>query len=45
MNDAAKLAEQRAREVLLTQPHTQQVVLDSPPGAGKTGVVERLPIK
>jgi len=38
-------AEQVTKEVLLTQPHTKQLVLDSPPGAGKTGVVERLAIQ
>lgn len=35
-------ADIRTRQILLTQPETSQLVVDSPPGAGKTGVVERL---
>ncbi len=41
----AQLAEARAREILLTQPHTADLVIDSPPGAGKTGIAERLAIQ
>jgi hypothetical protein len=40
-----QLAEQRTREVLLAQPAVSQLVIDSPPGAGKTGIVERLAIQ
>jgi hypothetical protein len=37
------LAAQEA--VLQTQPHSLRVILDSPPGAGKTGVVEKLALQ
>jgi len=38
-------AENQVRSILLSQPDTAQLVVDSPPGAGKTGVVERLAIQ
>lgn len=44
-SDALEAAERRTREVLLTQPDVKQLVVDSPPGAGKTGVVERLAVQ
>ena len=40
-----QLAEQRTREILHAQPYAQDLVVDSPPGAGKTGVVERLAVQ
>ena len=44
-SSASDLADQRTRQVLLTQPSVQQLVIDSPPGAGKTGVAERVAVQ
>lgn len=41
----AELAEQRTREILHAQAYVRDLVVDSPPGAGKTGVVERLAVQ
>lgn len=38
----AEQAELCTREILHAQPYVRDLVVDSPPGAGKTGVVERL---
>lgn len=40
----AQLADQRSAEIVHAQQHAWATVVDSPPGAGKTGVVERLAI-
>lgn len=45
-NDSAALADAAVREVLATQwAGTPILVLNSPPGAGKTGVAERLSVQ
>jgi hypothetical protein len=42
---AHQLAEQRTREIMHAQAYARDIVVDSPPGAGKTGVVERLAVQ
>lgn len=37
--------EQALERALLSQPHSNRVVVDSPPGAGKTGVVEHVSVQ
>jgi hypothetical protein len=42
---AARRAEELTRRILHDQPFVRDLVVDSPPGAGKTGVVERLAVQ
>jgi hypothetical protein len=40
----AQLADDRTRDIIKLARHARHLIIDSPPGAGKTGVVERLAI-